>query len=88
MLFRSATPLGWVLFQIGFRKVKFFYLAEGGWEGQQKLWAEKPLDEEMKRQWEADTARDLRNFLAAPSEAPAAAGCVPRAAALLNELED
>lgn len=83
----AATPLGWVLFQVGFRKVKFFYLAEGGWEGQQKLWAEKPLDEDMRRQWEGSTARDLRHFLAAPSDAPAAVHCLARVTALLKELE-
>lgn len=83
----AATPLGAVLFQAGFRKVKFFYLAEGGWEGQQKLWGEKPLDEEMKRQWDSATARDLKSFLAAPGADPAATRCIPQATALLRELE-
>lgn len=83
----AATVLGTALFQASFRKVKFFYLAEGGWEGQQKLWAEKPLHQEMRREWDAATARDLRRFLSAPVVAPAAAGCVSRAAALLKEME-
>ncbi|MFQ5663365.1 MAG: DUF1122 family protein [Terriglobia bacterium] len=83
----AATPLGSVLFRAGFRKVKFFYLAEGGWEGQQKLWAEKPIAEPMRLEWDAATAGELRRFLSAPTEAPAAARCRPRAAALLKELE-
>lgn len=82
-----ATPLGFVLFQSGFRKVKFFYLAEGGWEGQQKLWAEKPLNDAMHREWEAATARELRSFLSAPSEAAPARRCLPRAKKILKELE-
>lgn len=82
----AATPLGSVLFRAGFRKVKFFYLAEGGWEGQQKLWGEKPLDDDMRRGWEAATARELKEFLAAPSQAPAAIRCLPLAQALLEEL--
>jgi len=83
----AATPLGAVLFACGFRKVKFFYLAEGGWEGQQKLWAEKPLDEKMRREWEAATADQLRKFLAAPADAPAAQSCLARARKLLEELQ-
>lgn len=84
----AATPLGYVLFRVGFRKVKFFYLAEGGWEGQQKLWAEKPLDEEMRRQWDTATARDLRHLLSAPAESPATASCIRRAKKILRELEE
>jgi len=82
-----ATPLGAVLFACGFRKVKFFYLAEGGWEGQQKLWAEKPLDDRMRREWEMATAGELTRFLAAPADAPAAQQCLARAKQLLEELQ-
>ena len=82
-----ATPLGAVLFACGFRKVKFFYLAEGGWEGQQKLWAEKPLDDRMRRDWEAATAGELTRFLAAPADAPAAQSRIPPAQQLLEELK-
>jgi len=84
----AANALGVALVHAGFRKVKSFYLAEGGWEGQQKLWAEKPLHEEMEREWDAATARDLRRFLSAAVQAPAAAACVPRAVILLKELEE
>ena len=83
----AATPLGAVLFACGFRKVKFFYLAEGGWEGQQKLWAEKPLDEKMRREWEVATAGELTRFLAAPADAPAAQSRIPPAQQLLEELK-
>lgn len=81
-----ATPLGWVLFRAGFPRVRFFGLAEGGWEGQQKLWAEKPLDEDAARRWRDATADELRRFLA---QAPSAATLLPhagRAAAILAVL--
>lgn len=83
----AATPLGSALFAAGFRKVKFFYLAEGGWEGQQKLWAEKPLDEAMCRDWKAATGRELERFLSTPADAPAAQQCLPRARKMLEELQ-
>lgn len=82
-----ATPLGEVLFRAGFRRVKFFYLAEGGWEGQQKLWAEKPLEDAMRRAWDGISVAELKGFLSGPAPALAAAACVPRAQALLRELE-
>jgi hypothetical protein len=84
----AATEVGAALFHAGFRKVKLFYLAEAGWEGQQKLWAEKPLHEEMEQEWDATTARDLQRFLSAPVQAAAAAACVPWAVILLKELEE
>ncbi len=81
-----ATPLGTLLFKAGCRKVKFFYLPEGDWEGQQKLWAEKPMDEAMRLEWDAATARELGSFLSAPVESPDAARCVPRARVILQAL--
>jgi hypothetical protein len=81
-----ATPLGKVLFGAGFHKVKFFYLAEGGWEGQQKLWAEKPLNPEMERTWAAQTARELERFLAGRFDHPAAQACLASAQDLLEQL--
>jgi hypothetical protein len=41
----ETTPLGSALVKAGFPRVRFFYLAEGGHEGPQKLWAEKPAQE-------------------------------------------
>lgn len=81
----AATPLGALLFEAGFPKVKFFYLAEGGWEGQQKLWAEKPLDEGMRRDWERATARELEGFLEKSVYEPELEECLCLAGRLLEE---
>lgn len=81
------TPLGYLLFASGFRSVRFFYLAEGGWEGQQKLWAEKALDAETERRWDEATARAALDFLADPDNAKYAAECAGTLLALLPQLE-
>ncbi|NIR30494.1 MAG: DUF1122 domain-containing protein [Gammaproteobacteria bacterium] len=82
----AATPLGALLFEAGFRKVKFFYLAEGGWEGQQKLWGEKPLDEAMRREWDRATARELERYLEESVYEPEVEQCLCLAGRLLEEL--
>lgn len=80
------TPLGHLLFDCGFRSARFFYLAEGGWEGPQKLWAEKALNAETERRWDAATARDLLRFLADPDNALFAADCVRAALGVLKQV--
>lgn len=82
----AATPLGALLFEAGFRKVKFFYLAEGGWEGQQKVWGEKPLHEEMRREWDRATARELERYLEKSVYEPEVEQCLCLAGRLLEEL--
>lgn len=81
-----ATPLGFTLFRAGFPQIKFFGLPEGGWEGQQKLWAENPLDAETARRWQNATAQELRQFLGFYSPAPEMQKHVERAAAVLRTL--
>lgn len=66
-----ATPLGALLFTAGFPRVKFFDLAEGGWEGEQKLWAEKPPDQAVATAWRKATLADLRTFLNVSRDADA-----------------
>lgn len=70
-----VTPLGRLLFDVGFRSVRFFYLAEGGWEGQQKLWAEKALTPETLRRWDETVAREILQFLAEAENARFAGDC-------------
>ncbi|MFQ5816364.1 MAG: DUF1122 family protein [Terriglobia bacterium] len=77
------TPLGHLLFQSGFRSVRFFYLAEGGWEGQQKLWAEKALNPDTQRRWDETTAHELLRFLAEPGNARFAPDCAAAALRVL-----
>ncbi len=61
----AATPLGYLLTAAGFPKIRFFDLPEGGWEGEQKLWAEMPLDDALRSRWRAQTVEQVRGFLAA-----------------------
>jgi hypothetical protein len=56
------TPLGFLLFKSGFRRVKNWYLSEGGHEGPRKLWGEKPPDNAWSVVWDEDTARQLVSF--------------------------
>jgi len=56
------TPLGLLLFYSGFRLVKDWYLAEGGYEGPRKLWGEKPSDRSWSMIWDERTARELVDF--------------------------
>src|SRR5690606_16294813 len=79
----AATALGRLLLDAGLPRVKFFALPEGGWEGQKKLWAEKPPDDVTARVWAEETARQLRAFLdRAAAEAPARAGAAAAAESL------
>jgi len=81
------TTLGTLLFDSGFRSVRFFYLAEGGWEGQQKLWAEKPINEVTARRWDEQTARDILRFLAEPAHASFGEVCVTPALMVLGAIQ-
>lgn len=79
----AATALGRLLLDAGLPRVKFFALPEGGWEGQKKLWAEKPPDDVTARVWAEETARQLRAFLdRAAAEDPARAGAAAAAESL------
>lgn len=81
------TPLGYLLFASGFRSVRFFYLAEGGWEGQQKVWAEKAINAETEQRWRETLARDLLRFLIEPDNASYAVPCAPNVLQVLQELK-
>lgn len=59
-----ATPLGSLLFDLGFgAKFKDWQIAEGGSEGPRKLQAYKPVGDEHTRRWRDEAATDLRAFL-------------------------
>ncbi len=59
-----CTPLGKLLFDVGFRLVKNWYLAEGGCEGPQKLWGEKPPDDAEARRFDRMTFFQVLGFSA------------------------
>ncbi len=57
-----CTPLGKLLFDSGFRLVKDWYLAEGGFEGPKKLWGEKPADDAATRLFDRRTFFQVIEF--------------------------
>jgi hypothetical protein len=59
-----CTPMGKLLFDVGFRLVKDWYLAEGGCEGPRKLWGEKPPDDEEGRRFDRMTFFQVLAFCA------------------------
>jgi len=83
-----ATPLGALLYRIGFgAHFKDWQIAEGGSEGPRKLQAYKPPSETDAQRWRHEAARALESFLALPdagSEAVQAGR--KRAQALLDTL--
>lgn len=67
----AATPLGALLFDAGFQGgFKDWYIAEGGFEGPQKLQANKPLNEEHARRKAEELANELKSFLELQINAP------------------
>jgi hypothetical protein len=59
----AATPIGYLMYVGGCRWYKDWYFAEGFMEGEEKLQATKPLDEERERE-KADAIREeLRRYL-------------------------
>ena len=65
-----ATPLGEMLFRVGFgAHFKDWQIAEGGREGPRKLQAYKSPSLEDTRRWEQGAARQLEAFLQEPAPA-------------------
>ncbi len=59
----AVTPLGHLLFIVGFQYIKDWYLAEGGFEGPRKLWGEKAPDEGWRQNYLKRTALEINAFL-------------------------
>ena len=83
-----ATPLGELLFRVGFAAhFKDWQIAEGGSEGPRKLQAYKPPSPEDARRWAQRAAEQLRAFVAAPPpSSPIVQVARQRARALLSDL--
>ena len=65
-----ATPLGGLLFRLGFgAHFKDWQIAEGGSEGPRKLQAYKPPSDDDAERWRREAARQLEAFLAGPPPA-------------------
>lgn len=66
----AATPIGYLLFQAGFRWFKDWYFPEGWLEGEMKLQADKPLDEEHSLRNTRKIAQTLKEYLRSGGESP------------------
>ncbi len=58
----TLTPLGRILRNCGFFKIKDWYLSESGHEGPRKLWAEKAPDSTWERRWKNELLQELKQF--------------------------
>jgi hypothetical protein len=59
----QVTPLGYYLWNNGFRWFKDWYFPEGWMEGSMKLQATRPLDEDVRRERQKKAQVDLGEFI-------------------------
>ena len=59
-----CSPVGHLMFRIGCRSYRDWYISEGGREGPRKLQGFMPLNEEVRREKEAKLREELTAFLA------------------------
>jgi hypothetical protein len=60
----AASPIGYLMFQVGCRSYRDWYIPEGGREGPRKLQGFKPWNAEIRREKTAALRSRLRDFLA------------------------
>lgn len=85
-----CSPLGHLMFRIGCRSYRDWYISEGGREGPRKLQGFMPLNEEVRREKEERLRRELTDFLSRTSTGTTdewAAVARRIASAVLRELE-
>jgi hypothetical protein len=58
-----CSPLGYLMFRIGCRSYRDWYISEGGREGPRKLQGFMPLNDEVRREKEERLRRELTEFL-------------------------
>jgi hypothetical protein len=61
-----TSPLGFLLFRVGCRSFRDWYISEGGREGPRKLQGFKPLNEALARERTAALRRQVEEFLVGP----------------------
>jgi hypothetical protein len=60
----ACSPVGYLMFGIGCRSYRDWYISEGGREGPRKLQGFMPLNDEVRREKEARLREELTAFLA------------------------
>lgn len=63
---QAASPIGYLMFQVGCRSYRDWYISEGGREGPRKLQGFKPWNEEIAREKTDRLRQQLSEFLARP----------------------
>jgi hypothetical protein len=63
---QAASPIGYLMFQVGCRSYRDWYISEGGREGPRKLQGFKPWNEEIAREKTGKLRQQLSEFLARP----------------------
>ena len=58
-----CSPLGYLMFRIGCRSYRDWYISEGGREGPRKLQGFMPLNDEVRREKEERLRQELAEFL-------------------------
>ena len=62
----ACSPIGYLMFEVGVRSYRDWYISEGGREGPRKLQGFKPLNEEIAREKTALLRADLERTLSQP----------------------
>ena len=76
---QACSPTGYVLFRVGCRSYRDWYISEGGREGPRKLQGFKPLNSEIAAEKTAILRTDIESMLANPdSEAHGEWGVLAR----------
>jgi len=63
---QAASPIGYLMFQVGCRSYRDWYISEGGREGPRKLQGFKPWNEEIAREKTDKLRQQLSEFLLRP----------------------
>ncbi|MGH8631040.1 MAG: DUF1122 family protein, partial [Burkholderiales bacterium] len=63
---QAASPIGHLMFRIGCRSYRDWYISEGGREGPRKLQGFMPLNEEIDREKTAALRAQIEELLARP----------------------
>ena len=66
-----CSPLGYLMFGIGCRSYRDWYISEGGREGPRKLQGFMPLNDEVQREKEAKLREELTAFISRTAEGTA-----------------
>lgn len=87
----ASSPIGYLLFQVGARSYRDWYIPEGGREGPRKLQAFKPYNDEIRAEKTAALQAELEAFVSKADEVSAdavGARAIERAKAVLEALRE